>query len=215
MTERRLRRQPALPRSSPPRRSACSAGSGSGGSSRACSALATRDRRAALARGLAATAAASACSAVAALSPVISDKVDNIDVTLDVLRYEASLWDTLPGMVDEAGGTGPAAGLRQRLQRAVPDPDGRLRARHPRHRRARARHQARARRGVPHEDAPDQPDRAQADRRPHAAGGRQPALAARRPPRAPTPADARAPPAVPTRRASPPRAATPELRSSR
>ncbi len=41
---------------------------------------------------------------VVALSPVIRDKADNIDVTLDVLRYEASLWDTLPGMIEKGGG---------------------------------------------------------------------------------------------------------------
>jgi hypothetical protein len=38
------------------------------------------------------------------LSGVIKDKVDNIDVTLDELRYEASLFDTLPEAVDKAGG---------------------------------------------------------------------------------------------------------------
>ncbi len=41
---------------------------------------------------------------VLALSPVIKAKVDNVDQTLDKLRYEASLWHTLPGVIDEAGG---------------------------------------------------------------------------------------------------------------
>jgi hypothetical protein len=54
-------------------------------------------------RGMAATAAACVL-ALAALSPVIRDKVDNIDVTLDILRYEASLWDTFPDIVEEGGG---------------------------------------------------------------------------------------------------------------
>ena len=54
-------------------------------------------------RALAATAAAGVL-AVAALSPVIRDKVDNIDVTLDILRYEASLWETFPGIVEKGGG---------------------------------------------------------------------------------------------------------------
>lgn len=55
------------------------------------------------ARGLAATGAACVLGVVA-LSPVIKDKADNIDVTLDILRYEASLWDTLPGMIEKGGG---------------------------------------------------------------------------------------------------------------
>ncbi len=39
-----------------------------------------------------------------ALSPVIKAKVDNVSETLDELRYEASLWHTLPGVIDQAGG---------------------------------------------------------------------------------------------------------------
>ena len=39
-----------------------------------------------------------------ALSPVIKAKVDNVSTTLDKLRYEASLWHTLPDVIDEAGG---------------------------------------------------------------------------------------------------------------
>jgi hypothetical protein len=54
-------------------------------------------------RGLAATGAACLLG-VAAMSPVIKDKADNIDVTLDILRYEASLRDTLPGMIEKGGG---------------------------------------------------------------------------------------------------------------
>ena len=54
-------------------------------------------------RGLAATGAACVL-AVAALSPVIRDKVENVDVTLDVLRYEASLWETFPGILEKGGG---------------------------------------------------------------------------------------------------------------
>ena len=39
-----------------------------------------------------------------ALSPVIKNKVDNVSATLDKLRYEASLWHSLPGAIDRAGG---------------------------------------------------------------------------------------------------------------
>ena len=39
-----------------------------------------------------------------ALSPVIKAKVENVDKTLDKLRYEASLWHTLPDVIDAAGG---------------------------------------------------------------------------------------------------------------
>jgi hypothetical protein len=39
-----------------------------------------------------------------ALSPVIKAKVDNVNETLDELRYEASLWHTLPDAIDKAGG---------------------------------------------------------------------------------------------------------------
>ncbi len=39
-----------------------------------------------------------------ALSPVINAKVQNVSKTLDKLRYEASLWHTLPDVIDEAGG---------------------------------------------------------------------------------------------------------------
>jgi hypothetical protein len=42
---------------------------------------------------------------VAALSPVISDKVHNTDVTLDILRYEASLWHNLPDIIEKGGGS--------------------------------------------------------------------------------------------------------------
>ena len=83
-----------------------------------------------------------------ALSPVIKAKVENVDKTLDKLRYEASLWHTLPGVIDDGGRPEQAAGLRQRLQRPVPDPDGGLpagRARHQRRRRAAAQGVARAR----------------------------------------------------------------------
>ncbi|MGI8844640.1 MAG: hypothetical protein ACR2HC_00420 [Thermoleophilaceae bacterium] len=41
---------------------------------------------------------------VIGLSPVINQKVDNVRVTLDTLRYEASLWHTLPAAIDKAGG---------------------------------------------------------------------------------------------------------------
>jgi hypothetical protein len=37
--------------------------------------------------------------------PVVSDKADNIDATLDELRYEASLWHTLDDAIATAGGT--------------------------------------------------------------------------------------------------------------
>jgi len=36
--------------------------------------------------------------------PVIRDKADNVDATLDELRYEASLWHTLDDAIDAAGG---------------------------------------------------------------------------------------------------------------
>ena len=39
-----------------------------------------------------------------ALTPVIRDKVDNVEVTLDILRYEASLWHNLPDVIEQAGG---------------------------------------------------------------------------------------------------------------
>ena len=39
-----------------------------------------------------------------ALTPVIRDKADNVDETLDVLRYEASLWHNLPDAIEKAGG---------------------------------------------------------------------------------------------------------------
>jgi hypothetical protein len=41
---------------------------------------------------------------LAAAWPVISDKADNVDATLDELRYEASLWHTLDDAIDAAGG---------------------------------------------------------------------------------------------------------------
>lgn len=37
--------------------------------------------------------------------PVISDKADNVEATLDELRYEASLWHTLDDAIGVAGGT--------------------------------------------------------------------------------------------------------------
>lgn len=36
--------------------------------------------------------------------PVVRDKIDNVDATLDELRYEASLWHTLDGAIEGAGG---------------------------------------------------------------------------------------------------------------
>ena len=53
--------------------------------------------------GLAAAAVAAVVGLVAGW-PVIEDKADNIDVTLDELRYEASLWHTLDDVVEETGG---------------------------------------------------------------------------------------------------------------
>ena len=41
---------------------------------------------------------------LALLSPFIGDKVDNVRVTLDELRYEASLWGNLPDAIERAGG---------------------------------------------------------------------------------------------------------------
>jgi len=53
--------------------------------------------------GLAAAAAAFALG-VLALSPVIGQKADNARLTLDRLRYEASIWNGLRDVVDKAGG---------------------------------------------------------------------------------------------------------------
>ncbi len=39
-----------------------------------------------------------------ALTPVISDKVDNTSATATKLKYEASLWGNLPDVIDQAGG---------------------------------------------------------------------------------------------------------------
>jgi hypothetical protein len=52
--------------------------------------------------------AAAAVVAIAGLAvgwPVVRDKADNIDATLDELRYEASLWHTLDDAIDVAGGS--------------------------------------------------------------------------------------------------------------
>jgi len=51
--------------------------------------------------------AAAAVAAVLGIAlgwPVIEDKADNIDATLDELRYEASLWHTLDDAVEKTGG---------------------------------------------------------------------------------------------------------------
>jgi len=150
-------------------------------------------------RALAATAAACVL-AVAALSPVIRDKADNIDVTLDILRYEASLWDTFPGIVDKGGGrerllacgnvySGPFQtqmvayelgihGIDVGALGGTPAPgvcSGPTRAR-------------------PARSCPSSPTTACAWSPPAGAGGSSP-------PRAPTRAAAPAPPPVPTRRA--------------
>ena len=50
------------------------------------------------------TAVAAFVLLVLALTPVIGQKVDNGRVTLDTLRYEASIWSGLREVVDEAGG---------------------------------------------------------------------------------------------------------------
>jgi hypothetical protein len=55
--------------------------------------------------GLAAAAAVFVLG-LAAGWPVIEDKADNIDATLDELRYEASLWHSLDDVIDSAGGRG-------------------------------------------------------------------------------------------------------------
>lgn len=49
-------------------------------------------------------AAAAALVALAVGWPVVADKADNVDATLDELRYEASLWHTLDDAIDAAGG---------------------------------------------------------------------------------------------------------------
>jgi hypothetical protein len=54
-------------------------------------------------KGLVAASAVFVVGALA-LSPVIKSKVDNTHQTLDELRYEASLWHTLPAAIDKAGG---------------------------------------------------------------------------------------------------------------
>ena len=53
--------------------------------------------------GLAAAAAVFAFGVIA-LSPVIGQKADNARITLDRLRYEASIWEGLRKVVDKAGG---------------------------------------------------------------------------------------------------------------
>ena len=55
--------------------------------------------------GLAAAASAFVIGVVV-LSPVIAQKVDNARITLDRLRYEASIWEGLREVVDKAGGRG-------------------------------------------------------------------------------------------------------------
>jgi len=54
-------------------------------------------------RGLA-VACAVFLAGLAALTPVIKDKVDNMEVTAEKLEYEASLWGNLPEAIEKAGG---------------------------------------------------------------------------------------------------------------
>jgi hypothetical protein len=55
--------------------------------------------------GIAAAAVVFALGLAAGWS-VVTDKADNIDATLDELRYEASLWHTLDDVIDDGGGRG-------------------------------------------------------------------------------------------------------------
>lgn len=59
------------------------------------------DRRVAVA-----VAGAAFLAALAVAWPVVEDKADNVEVTLDELRYQASLWHTLDDAVADAGGRG-------------------------------------------------------------------------------------------------------------
>jgi hypothetical protein len=56
------------------------------------------------ARVAAAVTMAALVAGLIVLSPVISAKVDNVDATLDELRYEASLWHTLDDAIEVSGG---------------------------------------------------------------------------------------------------------------
>ena len=135
-------------------------------------------------------------------------------MTLDVLRYEASLWDTFPGIVEKGGGrdrllacgnvySGPFQTQMVAYEMGIHGIDvGAL--------------GTPARPGVVFrtKTAPDQPDRAQAHRRSHAPGRHQRALAARDRPALRCPR-ARLPLRRSRRAARAPAPATPELRSSR
>ena len=95
--------------------------------------------------------------ALALAAPVAGQKVDSFQQ----MRRQLSLRDLAvaqPREGDRGGGRqGAPEGLRRALQRPVPDPDGGLRARRPRRRRALARGHAAARRRLPH---PHDPPRA-------------------------------------------------------
>ena len=69
---------------------------------------------------------------VVVASPTIVAKADNTARVRGGLEHEAFLWHDLKGLGRRGGRKGCAARLRRHLQRSVPDPDGRLRARHPR-----------------------------------------------------------------------------------
>lgn len=55
-------------------------------------------------RAVLAIAGAAFVGGLAAISPVIIDKLDNAGSTVDILEYEASLWGNLPDAIEDAGG---------------------------------------------------------------------------------------------------------------
>ncbi len=102
---------------------------------------------------------------LAVASPTIIAKADNTARVQGGLEHEAYLWADLKGLIDEAGGKEPLLACGGHLQRPVPDPDGGLRARHPRDPGGVEGHPA-AGRDVPDPDGAGRPAGDEADRRP-------------------------------------------------
>ena len=139
----RLRGQPALPDRLHRGAHACSAASARRGCSRP---LARWSSGSPAAGGRARSRPRRFCAIAFAISfPFIVEKANNTERVSGGLDHEAELWDDLQVMIERTGARA-AARLRRRLQRPVPDPDGRLGARHPRHPGGLARDHA-ARRG--------------------------------------------------------------------
>ena len=127
----RLRGQPALPDRGHRAASACSAAIGAARVLQGVGWLGARRSRHERAGALTA-AAAFFVLAWRSCSPFIIEKADNTGSVSGGLRHEAQLWHDLKGLIDEAGGRERARGLRRRVQRALPDADGGLRAARPR-----------------------------------------------------------------------------------